>query len=111
MTLGPTKQLFLDDWLIESQTNVTRRVHPAEKSPDNPVLWPREPWEGNVAIIYGSVIRDGDRYRMWYHGGSGSEMPSIGTPSPEKSVRIRLALPTAVSSPPSTMLKWMTRER
>ncbi|HJN18733.1 MAG TPA: hypothetical protein QGH10_24735 [Armatimonadota bacterium] len=57
--LDETRQLFLDDWLIESKSNVTRRIHEARKSPDNPVLWPSEEWEGKVAVVYGSVIRDG----------------------------------------------------
>ena len=71
VVLDSTKQLFLDDWLIESQSNVTRRIHEARKSPDNPVLWPSEEWEGKVAVVYGSVMRDDDRWRMWYHGGGG----------------------------------------
>ena len=66
-----TKQLFLDDELIASMHNVQRRIHQAKKSEANPVLWPSEPWEGNVAVIYGSVLRDGDKFRMWYHGGQG----------------------------------------
>lgn len=64
-------QLFLDDYLIASMTGVTREIHPARKHPANPVLWPTEPWEGKVAVIYGSVIRDDGKYRMWYHGGAG----------------------------------------
>lgn len=69
--LDNTRQLFLDDYLIASMENVSRVVHPAEKSPANPVLWPREPWEGKVAIVYGSVLRDEGRFRMWYHGEAG----------------------------------------
>jgi len=65
------RQLFLDDRLIASMRDVTREIHPAQKHPANPVLWPTEPWEGKVAVIYGSVIEDGGRYRMWYHGGAG----------------------------------------
>jgi hypothetical protein len=63
--------LFLDDAAIASATNVTRTVHPARKSPANPVLWPQEPWEGTVALVYGSVLLDDGRYRMWYHNGQG----------------------------------------
>ncbi|MCP4644631.1 MAG: hypothetical protein GY851_29580 [bacterium] len=69
--VGREKHLFLDDFLIASMDNVSRTIHPAVKSGENPVLWPEEPWEGTVAVLYGSVIRDGDRYRMWYHGGGG----------------------------------------
>ncbi len=69
--LGPAKQLFLDDHLIASTEGATREIHPARKHPANPLIWPAEPWEGTIAVIYGSVVKDGDRYRMWYHGGSG----------------------------------------
>jgi len=71
IVVGATKQLFLDDGVIARMENVTRTIHPVAKSEHNPVLWPTEPWEGMVAIVYGSVLRDGDRYRMWYHGGAG----------------------------------------
>jgi hypothetical protein len=66
-----TRQLFLDDDLIDSMPGVTRRIHPARKHPANPVLRPQEPWEGKVAIIYGSVLREEDKFRMWYHDGNG----------------------------------------
>ena len=65
--LDATKQLFLDDYLIATSENVTRQVHALEKHPANPVLRATEPWEGGVAILYGSVLRDGDKYRAWYH--------------------------------------------
>lgn len=71
LELDGRKQLFLDDYLIESATNVTRRIHPAVKSEKNPVVWPEEPWEGTVALTYGSVIPDGGAYRMWYLSGPG----------------------------------------
>jgi hypothetical protein len=52
-------------------TGVERSIHPARKFEGNPVLWPREEWEGKVALVYGSVIREGGKYRMWYHSGPG----------------------------------------
>lgn len=64
--VGATRHLFLDDELIESTTNVRREVQQARKFEGNPVLRPTEPWEGNVALLYGSVLREGGRYRMWY---------------------------------------------
>jgi len=71
MTLGAKRELFLDDVLIASSRNVTRRIHPAEKHHGNPLLRATEPWEGDTAIVYGSVLRDGGKYRMWYYA-SGS---------------------------------------
>jgi hypothetical protein len=38
ITLSRQKQLFLDDYLIESSRNIERRIHPAEKFDGNPVL-------------------------------------------------------------------------
>lgn len=69
ITVGTARQLVLDDHLIASQLNVSRQIHPARKHPANPVLEPTEPWEGDTAILFGSAIRDGDRYRMWYYAG------------------------------------------
>lgn len=61
------RELFLDDYRIESMTDVQRLVHPAEKS--KPLLRPTEPWEGSAVYIYGTVLKDepaGSGYRMWY---------------------------------------------
>ena len=71
IVLDGTKQLFLDDEILASQTNVVRRIHPAQKHPANPLLRPKEPWEGKLALLHGSVIHDGDKYRMWYLSGPG----------------------------------------
>lgn len=69
--VGPRKQLFLDDYLVASTTNIVRRIHPAEKSKSNPVIRQTEPWEDPFNILYGSVIRDGQKYKMWYKSGPG----------------------------------------
>ncbi len=45
--IGSRKQLFVDDYLVESATNTTRVMNPARKVDDNPVLRPEMPWEGN----------------------------------------------------------------
>ncbi|MET0135406.1 MAG: hypothetical protein ABW215_17650, partial [Kibdelosporangium sp.] len=62
--LGTARELFLDDYRIESAKDVGRVVHPARKLPD-PIIRPEFPWE-NSAYIYGSVFKIGDVYRMWY---------------------------------------------
>jgi hypothetical protein len=66
ITLDAKHQLFLDDYLVASSRGVTREIHPVEKYAGNPVLRPTEPWEGSETIVYGSVIREGEKYRMWY---------------------------------------------
>jgi hypothetical protein len=64
--IGSTRELFLDDYRIESATNVGRLVHPATKR-STPVIVADKPWESSV-YIYGSVVTGspGAAYRMWY---------------------------------------------
>lgn len=62
--LGTERELFLDDYRIESSSDVGRVVHAADKRPE-PVIRATYPWESN-AYIYGSVFKIGDVYRMWY---------------------------------------------
>lgn len=69
--VGNQKQLFLDDYLVASTTNIVRRIHPAEKSKSNPVIRQTESWEDPFNILYGSVIRDGQKYKAWYKSGPG----------------------------------------
>src|SRR5262245_7923041 len=66
IVLDSRKQLFLDDYLIGSMTNVKRTVEQAQKFEKNPVLAQTESWESPMAIIYGSILREGGEYRMWY---------------------------------------------
>jgi len=67
--IGPERQLFVDDYLIASRSNLTRQVHPPTPHPGNPVLRLREkPWEhgfGHSAFI----LRDAKtgHFRMWYN--------------------------------------------
>src|SRR5436190_17330717 len=71
ITLDSHHQLFLDDYLIASMKNVKRTVEQAQKHPKNPLIWPTESWEEQLLTIYGSVIRDGDKFRCWYKSGMG----------------------------------------
>jgi len=65
--LDQTKQLFLDNEIIESQKNIQRIIHPAKKHPENPILTADSPWENNSCLIYGSVLKEKNVFRMWYH--------------------------------------------
>lgn len=69
--VGVQRQLFLDDYLVASTTNISRRIHQAEKSKSNPVIRQTESWEDPFNILYGSVIRDGEKYKAWYKSGPG----------------------------------------
>jgi hypothetical protein len=64
--LGTAHRLFLDDFVVAESNELMRQIHPVTKSPANPVIWPEEEWEYPYALLYGSVIREDDGYRMWY---------------------------------------------
>src|SRR4051812_16147804 len=71
IVVDSTHQLFLDDYLIASIARVKRTVEPAQKFGGNPVVWPSESWEPSMATVYGSVVRDGVKFKMWYKSGMG----------------------------------------
>src|SRR5688572_12746202 len=71
IAIDSRKQLFLDNYLIASMKAVKRTVEQAQKFGGNPVLWPTQPWEPPMATLYGSVIRDGAEFKMWYKSGMG----------------------------------------
>lgn len=60
-----SKLLFIDDADISSMEGVHRRIHPGLKHEDNPVVTSDNDWEA-ATILIGTVLREGDRYRMWY---------------------------------------------
>ena len=57
-----------DDHAIPFRENLLLRMRHAHKHPDNPVVPRGEAGDPDHvrAQYYGSVVRDGDRYRMWY---------------------------------------------
>ena len=67
LNIGSTKQLFFDDYLIESLVNARQGLNPAVKVDDNPVLRPERPWEGNFMRPAKVIFDPTDRiFRMWY---------------------------------------------
>ena len=61
------KQLFVDDYIVESMTNTKPVMNPAEKVENNPVLPPEMPWEGNDTNVDAVVFDDEDKtFKMWY---------------------------------------------
>jgi len=70
--LGPERQLFLDDYIIDELFGVKRRPGQADKHPENPVLPPVEPWEDPYTHVFFTVMYDAKRlYRMWYQSWPG----------------------------------------
>ena len=45
--IGSAKQLFLDNYLIESMSGVKQGLNQAVKVDNNPVITAERPWEGN----------------------------------------------------------------
>ncbi len=72
--LSQNEQLFLDDVLIEKMENVTRRINQVQKFDENPVLVADKPWEGNLALIFGTAMYDqqDSLFKMWYYCDGGN---------------------------------------
>src|SRR5690349_21239524 len=68
LVLSRSRQLFVDDHLIASSSNLKRVIHAAQKYEDNPILLPVKPWEGQYTLLYGTVLRDEEEgiWKMWY---------------------------------------------
>lgn len=64
ISLGDRRELFVDDYLIDSMTNVTLKMHEPVRR-EVAITFDR-PWEGNGGG-YTTVFQDGDKYRMYYH--------------------------------------------
>lgn len=63
--LGSRRELFVDRFLIDSMRGAELRLH--EPRDEGVVLRFDEPWEG-IHCGYSTVIRDGDRFRLFYRG-------------------------------------------
>ena len=64
LEVGNRKQLFIDERFIDQSENVELTMNPPYMS-EEPVLVPDRPWEERIGG-YNTVIREGDRFRMWY---------------------------------------------
>ena len=67
--IGSRKQLFVDDYLIESMTNTRQVMTPAVKVEHNPIIRPEYAWEGNH-VRGGHPVWDADEqhFKMRYWG-------------------------------------------
>lgn len=66
-SVGTTKQLFLDDYVVDRVDGLEKVLYQANRHPDNPILVPEHPWEGR-ALEAPIVFWDEDlkRFRMYY---------------------------------------------
>jgi len=65
--VGTTKQLFLDDYVVDCVDGCEKVPHQANRHPNNPILVPEHSWEGR-ALEAPIVFWDEDlkRFRMYY---------------------------------------------
>ena len=76
LKLGSQKQLFLDDWLIEETSRISRFMYRPEKFAENPIIEADRPWEKGlqsgyftgVQIFGQAVIYDEEEkiFKTWY---------------------------------------------
>jgi hypothetical protein len=62
--IGSRKQLFIDRRFIADSVNVELVMNPAQIR-EEPVLVADRLWEASIAA-YNTVVREADRFRMWY---------------------------------------------
>jgi hypothetical protein len=67
--IGQQEQLFLDNDLVEQTENIIRQINRVEKYPGGPIVQPDKPWEGNIVLLFGTVMLDheDELYKMWYY--------------------------------------------
>ena len=63
-------ELFLDDELIEMTASVTRRIHQPTKYRLNPILRPKQWWEGNCIMPLATLYDPEEKlFKTWYRTG------------------------------------------
>ncbi len=62
--VGSDKVLLVDQELIAKSSDVRLKLHPPRKTGERLVV-SEHPWE-SATLNWFSVLRDGDRFRMWY---------------------------------------------
>ncbi len=63
--IGTQKQLFIDEFLVAFSQNVTLTMNPPHQIFE-PVLAADKPWEVLGIGAYNIVIKEGEKFRMWY---------------------------------------------
>lgn len=69
LEVGNSRQLFIDEWIVEETRNLGRTLNQPAKYAGNPLMFPLYPWEGRLEL-YGTVWREAEtgQFRMWYTG-------------------------------------------
>ncbi|MGH7943848.1 MAG: hypothetical protein ACREF9_02370 [Opitutaceae bacterium] len=69
LVIGGQRQLFLDDWVVDSLKGLARVVHPPQRYNGNPVLRGTESWEKWTVDVNGHTVlydEESRQFRMWY---------------------------------------------
>ena len=67
LSIGVRKQLFVDDHIVARKVNLTRRQGVVEKENGaRPIMEPNEREYTLYFGVYSTVLRDDDRFKMWY---------------------------------------------
>jgi hypothetical protein len=54
--------------VVEESSGMTRVFHAAEKYARNPIIVKEHAWEGWGPYVYGTVLWDGGKLKMWCQG-------------------------------------------
>jgi len=66
LELGTRKQLFIDDYLMESSEGIELKMNPPRRDGAE-LITPDQPWErGGYIGVYSSVVQDQGKVRVWY---------------------------------------------
>ena len=67
LEIGNRKQLFIDDYMIQSLRDAKQVLNTAVKEPSNPIIKPDQAWEGSLTPI-AKVLYDKQEqlFKMWY---------------------------------------------
>ena len=63
--IGSRKQVLWDDQLLESHQGVRFEMNPAARTGEVDLVADK-PWESWMTGVYGTVLKDQGRFRMWY---------------------------------------------
>lgn len=74
--VGDRRQLFFDTRFIENAEGIELVMNPPTLHPD-PVIVPETPWEKAIGL-YNTVLRDQDRFRLWYDAAMIGGLPAEG---------------------------------
>jgi len=85
INIRSNKQIFVDDYIIDTRERVVRTYHQFKRHPANPLLVPEKPWE-RTSFVYGTVLHDAETgtFRMWYTNSGGFSYADAEHYSPAK---------------------------